>query len=411
MACDGTADWLLCRIRSGSTDFSRELRLRFPGTTFADNCLCLWPHWGPLWFFEDEPLEVDFTTTEFEDSHADLDRTFFRLIVPVLLFWPDSILELSGSRAILLNFLLRFVLGLTGEKFSFTESVSTFINFCCCCCCWPTCWGCCCCCCCCCSCCWGCCCCWCWKLTFFLFVECTRDLGLSRTVSSSESVNCRLEVPRSLVRITARVSSEELDESSLWFWEFFNKSDDFDVPEFRQVKLLVDLHLRRQTRRRLELAGPDPPEPPDSAFAELLFASSNSKAAFSSWTKASIFLQFTICFFLDGEGGSELVAAAALPRTRSRLNSCTIFCSMFAHFFLRRRLFDCRTCAKVLLKSLALILELGGLQDPLSSALVAPLFASLRISSTASLIILERKVINNAMMRIKCFLNMSKPYQ
>ena len=64
----------------------------------------------------------------FSGSQADLLRTFLRLIVPVLFlpFEPTSISigVLSGSNAIRLNFLLRFVLGLTGEKFSLTESVS-----------------------------------------------------------------------------------------------------------------------------------------------------------------------------------------------------------------------------------------------------------------------------------------------
>ena len=47
---------------------------------------------------------------------------------------------------------------------------------------------------------------------------------------------------------------------------------------------LVDLHLRRQTRRRVLLGAPDP----DPALAELLLTSSSSKAVFKSWTSASI---------------------------------------------------------------------------------------------------------------------------
>ena len=84
---------------------------------------------------------------------------------------------------------------------------------------------------------------------------------------------------------------------------------------------LVDLHLRRQTFRRLLLAAPVP----DPALAELLLASSSSRAVFKSCTKASIF------FKLRGDGGSEI---GLLPKTRRRLNSCTNFCSIFSLFSL-----------------------------------------------------------------------------
>ena len=140
-------------------------------------------------------------------------------------------LLLSGSNAIRLNFRFRFVLGRTGEKFSFTESVSFVapnlllapwsisavwsalttgpgLLF------------------------------WFWFL-FDLRVECVcTKLGLGN-FSSSESDNWRLDVPLSLVKITARVSSSvELEESSLfWDWFFF-WSVWLDELALRQARLL-----------------------------------------------------------------------------------------------------------------------------------------------------------------------------
>ena len=180
-------------IKSGSTDFSLELRFRFPGTTLAvDTCLCLLGL-----------LSVTFLDDLGAVSQADLLRTFFLLIVPVLFLTvtvfsgstTSAKSELSGSSAIRLNFRLRFVLGrLTGEKFSLTESVSaTFNNFL-----------------------------FVWidppalgVLMFLLRNLGTMDAGRG-ILSSSESDNWRLDVPRSLVMITARVSSSELDDPSLF---------------------------------------------------------------------------------------------------------------------------------------------------------------------------------------------------
>ena len=64
---------------------------------------------------------------------------------------------------------------------------------------------------------------------------------------------------------------------------------------------LVDLHLRRQTRRRVLLGAPDP----DPALAELLLTSSSSKAVFKSWTSASI-LNSDADLVLDPEAVAKL---------------------------------------------------------------------------------------------------------
>ena len=73
-------------------------------------------------------MDPDLILDLFSDSQAERLLTFLRLIVPVLFFSLviTSMLmgALSGSKAILLNFLLRLVFGRMGEKFSFTESVS-----------------------------------------------------------------------------------------------------------------------------------------------------------------------------------------------------------------------------------------------------------------------------------------------
>ena len=65
---------------------------------------------------------------------------------------------------------------------------------------------------------------------------------------------------------------------------------------------LVDLHLRRQTRRRVLLGAPDP----DPALAELLLTSSSSKAVFKSWTSASILNSDADLPVLDPEAVAKL---------------------------------------------------------------------------------------------------------
>ena len=65
---------------------------------------------------------------------------------------------------------------------------------------------------------------------------------------------------------------------------------------------LVDLHLRRQTRRRVLLGAPDP----DPALAELLLTSSSSKAVFKSWTSASILNSDADLLVLDPEAVAKL---------------------------------------------------------------------------------------------------------
>ena len=72
----------------------------------------------------------------------------------------------------------------------------------------------------------------------------------------------------------------------------------------------MDLQRRLQTLLRLPPAAPDP----DAALAELLLASSSSRAVFKSCTRASMFFEAaaasmpTIFFLvLDGDGGSDFL--------------------------------------------------------------------------------------------------------